>query len=1387
MIQSSLRRLQAPYSLRWQFRLALLAIAVLVVAGGVTAIFALHETASHTRALAEARLVRLQQAQVLVQQGTAIERASRQMLAATEQVELSTHYDFLIEQLESLDASLSGLGDSDVSVLRVHAEAQMVRNSAHVVAQLRDSALRVEHAFKSAMSARDGLLQAVEPSAAMPMAVALFRLCGAMHVDQVRKLEADYERAAEGLVGLPSELLTERLRLQKGLAPGQLDDPFALRLVLIDSLGSVSLFDAELQRHVGSVVEATGEWSARLTDEYQRTVRELAEATARNQLWVAVLLAGSLVLAWVIARFFLDAHVLARLQTVSDYLRRDDNTGPLLVPVRGRDEVGEMARAVEQFMAARRQLAQLNAELELAKSDLERKVAERTEDLRSANAQLTEELRERHRAEAALASVNRALRMLSESNQTLIHAADEKKLLEDVCRIVVEVGGYAVAWVGDEEADSRMRTVAITGAMPETLEAVLAQFELSPNSSGLVREALDGGRAVVRRRDDRADFEQWPSAAESQGYQAVVALPLAAAESTFGVLGACSVDGDAFDKGELEILAELAGDLAFGILTLRARQEHARAEAALERSERHLRSIYENSPLAYQALDAQGRYTEVNAAWCSMTGLSREQALGGSFADHLLPASVHRLDLLLRTVVEDREVHGVEFEFRHADGRVLVAEMDAKIGYDGSGAFQTLHCLLHDITQRKIIERALLHHAAIVASSDDAIIGESLDGDITSWNVSAERMFGYSHDEIIGCPVTLLVPPALRDEEAMILQRIREGVTVSHFQTVRQRKDGSTVDVSMTVSPLKNAEGQTIGASMIARDITAQKRAEQELRLAATAFESQEGMFIADADGKVLRVNRAYTDVTGYGAEECIGRPPMLAENEHQDASFFAAMWDTVRQTGNWQGEVWNAHKQGHVYPEWRTLTAVTNDDGVLTHYVGTAVDITQRKAAEEEIRDLAFFDQLTRLPNRRLLLDRLKQALVVSSRNGRYGALLFIDLDDFKTLNDTFGHDMGDRLLKLVAERVRGCVREGDTVARVGGDEFVVVLEGLCTESTEAALLAQGVGEKIITALNAPYRLSGREHHSTPSVGATLFFDGECGLDELLKQADIAMYQAKAAGRNTLRFFNPDMQAALAARARLEADLRRGLIEGQFELYYQMQVNHGGHAVGAEALLRWRHPDRGLVSPLEFVSLAEDTGLILPLGRWVLDTACRQLVAWAANPHTAALRIAVNVSASQFREAGFVGQVQAALAESGADPSLLELELTESLLLDDIEDAVSKMDALRVQGVRFSLDDFGTGYSSLSYLKRLPLNQLKIDQSFVRDVLTDPNDAAIAQTIVALAHSLGLEVIAEGVETVEQRDFLASKECHAYQGYFFSRPLPADEFALLAMKVGGM
>lgn len=664
-------------------------------------------------------------------------------------------------------------------------------------------------------------------------------------------------------------------------------------------------------------------------------------------------------------------------------------------------------------------------------------------------------------------------------------------------------------------------------------------------------------------------------------------------------------------------------------------------------------------------------------------------------------------------------------------------------------------------------------------SSSMMLLIEPDSGAIIDANPAAADFYGYSRKQLIDmhhCDINTL--PLERLAEARQKAMREEQNT---FVLAQPLASGEIRDVEVHSTPINN-RGQVLLFSII-HDITLRKRAEAALRVTAAAFEASVGIIVTDARGVILRVNRALTDETGFSTEELIGQTPRVFKSGRHDAAFYAAMWESIQRTGAWEGEIWDRRKNGETYPKWMSIAAVKGEQELISHYVSTQTDITERKAAEEQIKHLAFYDPLTGLPNRRLLVDRLRLALASSERNQQRGALLFIDLDNFKALNDTLGHARGDDLLTHVAQRLLSCVREGDTVARLGGDEFVIMLEDLGDENSDAAALAETVGEKILAALNRSYWLSGDEINSTPSIGIALFGGQHETLDEFLKQADLAMYQAKAAGRNTLRFYDPQMQAAVSARVALEMDLRHAVRDGQFIVHYQAQVDADEGIIGAEILVRWQNPQRGLVQPDVFIPLAEEAGLIQPIGQWVLQTACQQLAAWSTRADAAHLSLAVNVSAHQLRQPDFVEQVLNTLQRTGADPRKLKLELTESLLMDNVESTITKMLALKSMGVGFALDDFGTGYSSLSYLKRLPLEKLKIDRSFVRDILTDRNDSAsaIARTIVALAGSLGLSVIAEGVETTEQRDCLARLGCTAYQGYLFGRPLPLDAFEVLA------
>ena len=771
--------------------------------------------------------------------------------------------------------------------------------------------------------------------------------------------------------------------------------------------------------------------------------------------------------------------------------------------------------------------------------------------------------------------------------------------------------------------------------------------------------------------------------------------------------------------------------------------------------------------------------------------IKREDFIGTEEAwrESLHPDDLERGDREVAAAIRGEKPFDTEFRVVWPNGEIHHIKAVAKVFRDEQGKPLRMLGINVDITDRKRSDAERNRLLKILEDAQDFIAMSDMHAHLTYLNAAGAELVGLPHDvDLSNLEIKDMHP------EWATRKVLEEGVpaVLKHGywqgETALMHRDGHETPVLQMLLLHRDELGNPENLSTIMRDITDRKQAESELRIAATAFESQEGMSVTDANGSILRVNKAFTDITGYSAEEVIGKSSSILKSGRHDADFYKAIWESVSSTGAWEGEIWNRRKNGEVHPEHLTITAVRNAEGVVTNYVSTLTDITLTKAAEDEIKHLAFYDPLTRLPNRRLLLDRLRQSLASIERSGRTGALLFIDLDNFKTLNDTLGHDIGDILLQQVANRLESCVREGDTVARLGGDEFVIMLEDLSKDSIEAAEQTELVGNKVLSTLNQTYQLAAHEYHNTPSIGATLFSDNSQSIDDLMKQADIAMYQSKKAGRNTLHFFDPKMQETIDTRATLERDLRNALDKQQFQLYFQLQVDgiqeDGTHRpIGAEILIRWLHPEHGLISPAQFIPLAEETGLILPIGQWVLDTACAQIKRWEQHDIAKGFVLAVNVSAKQFRQEDFVDKVKVVVNHHAINPNLLKLELTESLLLENIEDTISTMSELRNFGVQFSLDDFGIGYSSLQYLKRLPLDQLKIDQSFVRDIASDSSDSAIVRTIIAMARSLNLNYIAEGVETEEQKQLLLNMGCTHYQGYLYGKPMPIEQFEALLKK----
>jgi diguanylate cyclase (GGDEF)-like protein/PAS domain S-box-containing protein len=776
-------------------------------------------------------------------------------------------------------------------------------------------------------------------------------------------------------------------------------------------------------------------------------------------------------------------------------------------------------------------------------------------------------------------------------------------------------------------------------------------------------------------------------------------------------------------------------------------------------------------------------------------GITREKFRGvpEDWENALHPEDRERVLQESNSAILGKRKFDTEYRVVWPDGSIHHIRAHGRVKRDASGKPIRLIGTNWDITAQKHSEEQLRvseerYRTVFQTSVDGIAISHISDGRFFDVNRAFLEIVGYEHSEVVGrasLELGLWADIAAREE---MVADLRAHSSFRDRETQYRKKSGERIWVQISASTME-IEGIDCILAVI-RDVTATKKAEEGLATAQQARLASETRYHVvfqtslDAinlnrfiDGSYIDVNNAFLKIVGYEREEVIGKTSHEL-NIWADARDRQKLLDILHKGGSCQGlEAQFKKKNGEIF--WGQMSASMLEVDGVTCILSITRDISDAKLAESEIRNLAFYDTLTHLPNRRLVSERLRQTLASSGRSNRKGALLFIDLDDFKTLNDTLGHKTGDLLLQEVARRLSGCLREVDTVARLGGDEFVVILEDLSETAEEAAAQAKTVAAKILATVSQPYVLAGRDCLNTCSIGVTVFGERKDTSDDILQQADIAMYQAKAVGRNTLRFFAPALQSAINARASLEEDLRLAIGTDQFQLFYQPQVETNT-LVGVEVLLRWIHPVRGMRPPGEFIPLAEETGLILPLGDWVLETACAQIATWSRHPETAHLTVAVNISARQLRQPDFVEQVLSVLHHAGANPQKLKLELTESMLVDSVEEVIAKMTLLKSHGLSFSLDDFGTGYSSLSYLKRFPLDQLKIDRAFVRDMLVDVSSGAIAQAIIALSRAMGLSVIAEGVETETECEFLTAHGCNSFQGYLFSPPVPLEEFQTL-------
>ncbi len=828
--------------------------------------------------------------------------------------------------------------------------------------------------------------------------------------------------------------------------------------------------------------------------------------------------------------------------------------------------------------------------------------------------------------------------------------------------------------------------------------------------------------------------------------------------------------------------------LSVAVIFLLVRRENRRAEfaaAELARQRQRLTSIIEASGLGTWETDLVSGRVAVNDRFGEILGYPAGTL--PSLTREKWAALIHEQDRPRAQRLLDNHLAG-KIPYFDCDVRMLrrdggwtwVQNTGRIIERDKDGRALQIFGTTATITHRKNLENRLRQTTRLLETA------ESIAG-LGSWEYEPDAgtvIMSRQLREMLDCepayPFRLTTylrcfHPTDRPELVEAARQLLKGQTPYLPEIRSNPANGPTRYYRAECRVVVDAQGRPTDYFGTLADITEHKKAMKDLSIAAVAFDVQEGIAILDHQGNIQRVNRAFTSITGYAREDVMGKPLRIYQSGIRNSNFFPALMDELRDANYWEGEIWQRRRNGERFPAWMIVSGVESEGGETGNYVCSFTDISERKLAELEIHRLAYFDPLTKLANRRLLFDHVGHALATSARSGEGAALVMIDLDRFKNLNDTYGHMAGDELLVKVANRLQERTRKTDTVARLGGDEFVVLLESLGTHLSTAARNAHTAAELIREALGQSYELeSVKDFRLTASIGITLFQGDTSDFDELLKQADLALYEAKSRGRNRVCFFSEEMQRAVAFRTEIEAGLEKAREREELQLYYQPQVDNTGRTIGVEALLRWLREDRQWLSPADFIPVAEESGLIVPIGYWVLEEACRQLKQWQDQGRK--IKMAVNISAIQFHDPDFVDGVREIIAGTGIAPADLQLELTETILLENVEAVVARMAQLREAGVGFSMDDFGTGYCSLIYLKRLPINQVKIDASFVRDVTHDPNDAEIVRTILAMSRTLGFDTIAEGVETEEQRQFLVDNGCEKHQGFLFAKPMPVEE-----------
>ena len=818
---------------------------------------------------------------------------------------------------------------------------------------------------------------------------------------------------------------------------------------------------------------------------------------------------------------------------------------------------------------------------------------------------------------------------------------------------------------------------------------------------------------------------------------------------------------------------DLAGNLTGGVNMLVDITDLKRSEQALASSLDTAQALFDESPIAQLLQTPFARINNVNDTFCALFGYRRDEVIGHTVAELALRVDDDLAPPFMQLLRAGGRVDGAELNVRRQDGsirRVTIFSTPVIV----NGETQHLHSFI-DITQKRAADLAALLSQKALASVSQGVLITGADRITLSVNHAFELMTGYREAELVGRSCAILQGDLTDAETVKNLRRALKAAQPHGCEILNYRKDGTPFWNELSINPVFDERGQLSHFVGIQRDITQKKEQQAQLKLTAQVFsQAREGITVADASGRIIMVNTAFTQITGYPEDEVVGRNPSLLSSGRHDQGFYESMWKSIDAKGVWRGEIWNRRKDGSEYPEWLTISSVRDDLGQVSSYVGTFSDISEQNAARERIDWLSHFDALTGLPNRALLADRCSHDISAAQREGKPIAMMVMGIDHFKVINDTLSHAIGDEVLKQFAQRITGALRDQDTVARTGGDEFVLILPGDTPEG--AGILAS----RLLRVVAQPYEIDGRTFTVTASIGTAIYpLDGQ-NFETLFKSAEVAMHQAKQLGRGKHHFFSAAMFESTVAQAALATALHDAIARDQLQLHYQPFADlQTGQIGGMEALLRWNHPELGMVPPSRFIPVAEQSGLIIEIGNWVFTRGCRDLRDWLDHGMRAP-RLSINVSPVQFGDPGLLAHIEKSLRQYAIEPDMIYVEITEGALMEDVEHSEMLLRAMKSLGLRLALDDFGTGYSSLSYLKRFPFDKVKIDQSFVRDINTSSEDAVIAKVVISMAHGLGLQVIAEGVETEPQCEFLRANGCDEIQGYFFSRPIAKDAMDLL-------